>query len=494
MAMPAPIRKPSFSRRVGTPSTASGMPACRGFAQRVRAELLRQRDERAVGVRRHRRARGALRAADVRVLEVLAEELLLRRRRDRPVRVVAVAQRRGERERVERRAERVLAARVVADALVTAVVGAHGPASRVDRDDGPAELFRLALQPLPQGFLRGVLPAAVQRRLDGHVPVLEPAEREAVPFQLGEDLLLDVELVVGDAAGAGLRRRLDLVAGVGHRFVVLDVPTAHELVAHVLPPPGGVEVARGGGVVDRRRLDHPGEEGGFAPGDRVVELLAEVGVHRRRGAERAAAEGDDVDVAFEDLFLALFLGDLRGQHELGELAPERRVVVAGGLLDVLLGDPGPAADAGEERTADAGRVEALVVPEGRVLGGDDGVAQLRGHPRVGDETPVAVGRDHLEQLGPVRVLQDDGLAEAGQHVLGAADLEHEVGDPEGDQRAADEDAEGPVGDPPDAAPPRGAGLGLFRGFLGLLGRQGHERMTTGRVRRFCGSLFDSDED
>ncbi len=155
----------------------------------------------------------------------------------------------------------------------------------------------------------------------------------------------------------------------------------------------GVEVV---GVVENARQD-----GGLLE----VEVLGrdvEVGHRGGLDAVGAAAEVDGVEVALEDLLLALLALELQGEEGLLELALEGPLLGEVEDLHVLLGDRrralrAVAAGVAERRPDDALGVDALVGPEALVLGRDDRLLDVVGHLAVGDRLAV-LGREGA-QLG-----------------------------------------------------------------------------------------------
>ena len=278
-----------------------------------------------------------------------------------------------------------------------------------------------------QRALGGLLHVEVERGVDPEprpVQVRAEARVQLLPHPLDE-VLRDAAVVRagGEQQRVGLpslglvRREETVVAQqVQHRVAALDAEVG------VLP-----------GIVARRRLGDGGERRGLRD-VQVADRLPEVALRRGLHAEGAVAEVDLVEVQLEDLVLGVLLLDLAGDLGLPELAAERFVAAA----DVLGADvPRQLHRDGREafghphldqvapdRAEHAEPVDAVVLVEALVLGGDERGLDHRGHlgqghdgapllAQLGDE--AAVGGVDLGGL--VRVvaaeLVDGGAAVAG---------------------------------------------------------------------------------
>ena len=212
--------------------------------------------------------------------------------------------------------------------------------------------------------------------------------------------------------------------------------------------------------------DEPGQERRLGGAElRIAHVEAEVGLAGGGHAVGAAAEVDGVEIALEDVLLRHLPLELDAQHRLVDLAGDRLLAgeVEGGL-HVLLGDGGPALahpltpQVPVERPGDAERVDALVLEEVTVFGGDHGVDEdLRDLP-VGDVGPVAVVLPHHPGHGVL------GVALARLHVGGAdvarlregldlrqLRLGEEDADADGRRQHHQADEEQGPSDPPDQA-------------------------------------------
>jgi hypothetical protein len=161
----------------------------------------------------------------------------------------------------------------------------------------------------------------------------------------------------------------------------------------VAPGLGRGRVALGVGVLGR--ADGTGEERGLGQRE-LLHVLAEVGARGGLDAVRAAPEVNGVEVALEDLLLGELTLQLQREHRLLDLAGERALLAEVGVLHVLLGqrrrtlEVAPAQEVVDRRARDAEGVDAVVVEEVVVLGGDDGVDDHLRH--LGDGDRLSVGR------------------------------------------------------------------------------------------------------
>lgn len=161
---------------------------------------------------------------------------------------------------------------------------------------------------------------------------------------------------------------------------------------------------RAGPVVLARRLEQRGQVGAL----RDVELLdvhAVVGLCGGLDAVGAAAVVAGVDVAGEDVVLAELVVHLERDDDLLELAGNRLLLAQVVVLDVLLGDRRTTLlAAAHHRVEDAARgthqVDAGVVVEVLVLGGDEGALDVLGYAAQRDVLAVAqTGTRHDLAIG-----------------------------------------------------------------------------------------------
>ena len=190
-----------------------------------------------------------------------------------------------------------------------------------------------------------------------------------------------------------------------------------------------------GGQGPRRRGER-GQERGLA--DRQLTRAApEPVARRRRDAVDARPELDDVQVPSQDDLLGQHRLEPPGQDRLRQLARDRAVVAEEGVLHELLRDRRAAA--GEpllaqidlEAAADLRQIEPGVIPEPRVLGGDEGPADVARQRRQVD--PVAdPGTDGRRGAVGEAVLGDRGQGvdvggrRIGDHLTAVVEVDREV--------------------------------------------------------------------
>ena len=109
-----------------------------------------------------------------------------------------------------------------------------------------------------------------------------------------------------------------------------------------------------------------------------AQRLAEVDLRRRGEAVGALAEEDLVDVELEDLVLGQVGLDLPGEQDLAELAGDRLLAGQEEVAGDLHGDRagallGAGREVGERGARDAQIVDAAVLIEALVLGGQNGL-------------------------------------------------------------------------------------------------------------------------
>ena len=133
-----------------------------------------------------------------------------------------------------------------------------------------------------------------------------------------------------------------------------------------------------------RPFGHRRQHGAFGRRQRRGRLL-EVAVRRHVDAPAAAAQIDRVEIDLEHLVLAERLVDARGHDHLADLALVADVVADQQVLRHLLGDGGAAlrparlGDVGDEGADQAALVDAVMLVEPLVLGGDEGALHVFGN-------------------------------------------------------------------------------------------------------------------
>ena len=270
----------------------------------------------------------------------------------------------------------------------------------------------------------------------------------------------------GRPRGDGERVLLRLL-GVG----LLDRAGDHHLVDHpVAPLDGAVLLAER--IVVVRRLRQGREIGGLR--DRqLVHRLVEVEQRGRGDPVGAQAQINLVQVELEDLLLGVGALDLERQQRLLDLALERDLVGQQEVLGDLLGDGGGALRAAARAIAlhieqagadDAAEVEAVVLVEVLVFGGEEGVDH---HLRHGLDRNVeaalrrifgdqrAVARMHARHHRRLVVLQlrvvRQVLGEMPEQARARADADQEQDGPGREQKSAEAQQQSHCGNPSPSA-------------------------------------------
>ena len=304
---------------------------------------------------------------------------------------------------------------------------------------GAPQLRAPRLQPY-QPALHGVLGQALEREVEGgeHADVAR-VERPVAEARL--QLLAHAIREVGrrlagrhDDAGPHRLAARGLVVGVGE---AAQLTHARE---HDVAPLAGAR-GIGGGRVRVWSADHAGQERGFRH-RQLVHLLAKVraagGGHATDGHGPALPEVNLVEVGLEDPLLAVPPLDERGQPRLVQLAHERALGIEQAVLHELLGDRAAAlghaagAEVHPRRAHQPPQIDAGVVEEAMILGGQDRLQQAEGHVAQPHRAvvltrPIAGARQHLglEGGGPdvalvARDADDAVVAHLDAHALGAA--------------------------------------------------------------------------
>ena len=247
------------------------------------------------------------------------------------------------------------------------------------------------------GGLAGVIFAAVlaQRifhRVLGrmlHIGVERRAHHEDAfghRFREGIDELLHVvegpiEIIVGRAVVAPVDGGCRIAAGAEH------LAFGHEAGVHQIVEHDVGARARGRqvdvGRILGRRLEQAGQHRGFRQID-VARRLVEIILCRGIDAEGAAAHIGAVEIKFEDLVLGQPRFQPHRQERFLDLALKRALIIEKQIFGELLGDGGAAlhdaagARVGRQRAENAGHVDAEMLVEAPVLGGEHGLDQIVG--------------------------------------------------------------------------------------------------------------------
>jgi len=208
-------------------------------------------------------------------------------------------------------------------------------------------------------------------------------------------------------------------------------------------------------VVEARRVQHRREHRRLAHGE-LRRRLVEVGLGGGLRAVRAVPEVHRVEVFGEDLVLRELLLDLDREERLADLLLDRArghdvllrpvrmldVLARVDVLDELLGDRGGADDrvalheVGPGRRDDAGNVDAGVLVEPGVLGGEHGVLEVVGDAVQPDDLAVdrPVQRRELRTVAVEQEARADrrqGLGQIDARVGHVQRTEHRDGDQQG---------------------------------------------------------------
>ena len=165
-------------------------------------------------------------------------------------------------------------------------------------------------------------------------------------------------------------------------------------------------------------------DGGALRQAQLRHVLAEVGVGGGLHAVAALSEVDGVEIPFHDLFLVVLLLQLQGAEDLRQFSLDGDLVVAGQVLDELLGNGG-AAVAGlhlgehlDKRGGGTEPVHAVVLVEALILDGHQGLFHIGRDVLIIHPDPL-VPPHQVHQLFPVPVLvlDPDGAGFAELEIL-----------------------------------------------------------------------------
>ena len=202
------------------------------------------------------------------------------------------------------------------------------------------------------------------------------------------------------------------------------------------------------GIVKARPLEQAGEHGAFGQRE-VLRRFAEIAARRHLDAPGAAAEIDGIDIELENVVLAERAFQPRRHDHLADFSLVSDVVADQEVLHHLLRD-GRAAlrPAGFRKIADEGAddavlVDAVMLIEAPVLGGDERLLHEIGH--VGERHPdaavaglehvgivIALAVEHRAHAGQLLALEPRRVGQIGGGVVverdHLADVDHRIGD------------------------------------------------------------------
>ena len=245
---------------------------------------------------------------------------------------------------------------------------------------------------------------------------------QVIDHIVNDNLSIVGENVLGDflAGGAGEHQLL------GHGVLILLVVDV-ALLVH-LPQDGFlpflVVLLVIEGVIIGGQIGNAHDGGALGHGQ-VLGVLAEIGLGRGLHAVAALAEVHRVEIPFHDLLLVVLLFQLQGAEDFRQLTLDGHIVLAGQVLDQLLGDGGTAitgihfGEHGDKGAGGAVPVNALVLIKALVLNGHQGLFQIPGQVLIIHPHPLALLAGEGGQLPPfaARVLIPQGTGLVQLHVL-----------------------------------------------------------------------------
>ena len=323
-------------------------------------------------------------------------------------------------ERQPRVRERLLPVRPLVGALLVRLDPLHGLGQvRL----GAAELHTAGAALVSrQPFLQCLLHRALQWRDDGRAhrvgmgrDRVDPADRFGLACNLVDEMEADV--AARPLIGHHGRQRRQSPAGLFALRLRAERTVLAHAAEHVGEPflrprrlPIRAEIVR--------PLGQAGEQRALLQRE-LLRRLAEIAARRQLDPPGAAPEIDRVEIKLEDLVLAEPALDPRGNDHLADLALVGQVFAHQQVLHDLLGDGRAALRApGLREVADEGAdqaalVDALVLVEALVLGGDEGIAHLLRDIGERNPHPALVLLEHLGET----------LALAVEHHAGTGQLE-----------------------------------------------------------------------
>jgi len=271
--------------------------------------------------------------------------------------------------------------------------------------------------------LGGALQPEVERRAHHEGAVRDRAEGRGID-QLLHLIEGVVEIVAGGAFVAAVDRHRRVAAGAEHLAFGHESRLDQVVEHHVGAGAGGRQVDMRGEPC--RRLEQAGQHGGLGE-VHLARRLAEIELRGGIDPERAAAHIGAVEIELEDLVL----GEPRLQPQREErflhLALDGALVAQEQVLGELLGDRGaalhhaPGARIGDHGAHGAGDVDAEMLVEAAVLGGEHRLDQMIGKVRERDgarmldaaaaDLVAVTVEEHHRELGLLQPVFVRGLAE-----------------------------------------------------------------------------------
>ncbi len=253
-----------------------------------------------------------------------------------------------------------------------------------------------------QAFLQRRFGLALQLRIDGRVHGVGVRGHvgDAVGLGLAAEKIDKVETDV-----AALMRVGDELRRLGERLVLLrgvdDAVLLHaaEHVGETILGAIGMAIR----IVVIRSLEQARQHGAFAD-RKILRRFAEIGARRHLDAPRAAAEIGGVQIEFEDFVLAERGLEPRRHDHLADLALVGHVLADQEIFHHLLGDgraalrPARFAEIADEGADDAALVDAVMLEEAPVLGGDERLLHEVGNVAERDPDAPVAGLEHVGEL------------------------------------------------------------------------------------------------
>ena len=268
-------------------------------------------------------------------------------------------------------------------------------------------------QTIVQRLLRVALQSGVEARAYGQAAGIDGIGAIA-PDQRAADFFGE-PLAIRDRIGFAIGGRCDRLRGGGLLLVRGDgAILAHAGQHEITPAAGRIRVVEW--IVGVGRLGQGAEQGRFGQGQAIKRLI-EIGLRRCGDTIAAHAKIDFIEIELEHTLFAERLIDADREDRFLDLAGQRQLVADQHVLGKLLGDGGRALRAAalaplpeimQPGAQDGHRVDAVMGPEGVILGGDECLLHLLGDGADRHED-APFGRVFRQQLRIIGVQPRDHL-------------------------------------------------------------------------------------